>query len=275
MSAGADAALGLGKRQRSAGEAHSDAPSKRPRPGTAAADPALTHKAKSTALAISAVNTSAAEAGAGRLAEAGASAAGEAVVRKRKARPAAPDASPSSGCAAEAGPSVAAAAKKKHTAGLGAAARASGFPGSAASAPVDRAGAGAASVAPRKGRAPVKAAGKARGAQIGPGAAAGAAEEVAAVRAAHKAQGTRKAANRKASVGGAEADALGGVPTDPERKAAWLARVAELAARRKPTDKPLPRPMRVALKQKLREDKRAALRQHAEARWLRVTWNRR
>ena len=57
---------------------------------------------------------------------------------------------------------------------------------------------------------------------------------------------------------------------DPERRAAWLARVAEMAAKRGPNDKPLPKPMRVALKLKLREDKAAAKREHTAVRpaWL-------
>ena len=239
--------------------------SKRPRPKTSAAEAAPKQRAKPAAQATSAVNNSAAEAGGGRPAEAALSAAGKVIVKKRKARPAVADASTAAPDrrAAEAGASTAAAGKKKRAVGSGAAAGASDVPGLAAAPDDAKAGAGTAPLVPHKREAPAKAAGKARGAPHGSAAAAGASEEAEASRAARKAQRARKAAGRKAG-------ALGGVPSDPERRAAWLARVAELAAARAPTDKPLPRPMRLALKQKLREDKRAAMAQHAEARASRV-----
>ena len=267
--AGEGAALGPGKRQRSAGNVEQASLSKRPRPGTLAAEAAAKPRAEPAAQGTPAVNVSASEGGSRRPVEAAPGAAGKVVVKKRKARPALADA-PTSALdrgVAEAGDSVAATARKKRKSGSGAAARASDVP-EVAAAPDDSAGAGTAPVAPHKRKALAKAAGKARGAPICSGAAAGASEEAEASKAARKAQRARKAADRKAAAGGAGADALGGVPVDPERRAAWLARVAELAAARKPTDKPLPRPMRLALKQKLREDKRAAMVQRAKARAL-------
>lgn len=259
------AALAHGKRQRSAGEVEEASLSKRPRPRTPAAEAAPMQRAKPAAQGASAVNNSAAEAGGGRLKVAKASAAGEVALKKRKARPTVPHVSTSAldRCAAEAGASMAAAAKKKRTAGSRATAGASNVCELAAAPDDDRAGAGAVPAAPHKRKALAKAAGKARGAPVGSGDTAGASGNAAAAR---KAQRVRKVDDKRAPAGGAGPSALGGVPTDPERRASWLARVAELAAARKPTDKPLPRPMRLALKQKLREDKRAAMMQRAEAR---------
>ncbi|KAK9831360.1 hypothetical protein WJX81_005681 [Elliptochloris bilobata] len=95
--------------------------------------------------------------------------------------------------------------------------------------------------------------------------------------AARKELKAQKKAAKRAAAGNVDLDSLGGVPKDPEKRAAWLARVAEMAAARGPNDKPLPKPMRVALKQKQREDKRAANIQWAEGRpkLSREAWERR
>jgi len=84
-----------------------------------------------------------------------------------------------------------------------------------------------------------------------------AAEAAAEQRAARRKE---KKERRRADEADADTGRLGGVPADPERRAAWLARVAQMAAARGPSDKPLPRPMRLALKAQARTERAAAAR---------------